>query len=91
MIRSGDSTSSPAIKKCCAFLLSKQRENGGWGEDFTSCYDKDYAVNGMDCYGDEGSGVVNTAWALMALSEGKCDDVDAIHKGVKYLIKRQLP
>ena len=45
----------------------------------------------MDCYGDEGSRVVNTAWALMALSEGKCDDVDAIHKGVKYLIKRQLP
>lgn len=91
LIRSGDTPSSPAIKKCCEFLLSKQRDNGGWGEDFTSCYDKAYACNGMDSYGDDGSGVVNTAWALLALSEAKCEDIDAIRKGVQYLIKRQLP
>lgn len=91
LIKAGEKPSSPAILKCCKFLLSKQRENGGWGEDFTSCYDKDYAENGMDSYGDSGSGVVNTAWALLALSEARCDDVDAVKRGVQYLLKRQLP
>ena len=91
LIRSGDTPDSLSIKKCCKFLLSKQRANGGWGEDFTSCYDKDYAENGMDSYGDDGSGVVSTAWALLALSEAKCDDVEAVKRGIQYLIKRQLP
>ena len=45
----------------------------------------------MDSYGDDGSGVVNTAWALLALSAAKCEDVDAVKRGVKYLISRQLP
>jgi len=90
LIKAGESHDSPAIKRCCQFLLSQQRENGGWGEDFTSCYDKDYAENGMQSYGDDGSGIVNTAWALMALSSAKCSDVDAIRRGVQYLMKRQL-
>lgn len=91
LIKAGEKPSSPSILKCCNFLLSKQRKNGGWGEDFTSCYDKDYAENGMDSYGDDGSGVVNTAWALLALSEARCDDVEAVKRGIKYLLKRQLP
>ncbi|KAL7540729.1 hypothetical protein ACHAXR_011495 [Thalassiosira sp. AJA248-18] len=90
LIKSGESHTSPTIHRCCKFLLSQQRPNGGWGEDFTSCYDKDYAENGMQSYGDDGSGVVNTAWALMALSAAKCSDVDAIRRGVQYLMKRQL-
>lgn len=90
LVKAGEPTSSPVIKKCCEFLLSHQRANGGWGEDFTSCYDKDYAENGMDSYGDDGSGVVNTAWALLALSSAKCEDVQAIRRGIQYLIERQL-
>jgi squalene cyclase len=90
LIKAGESRKSSAILKCCKFLLSQQRANGGWGEDFTSCYNKDYARNGMQSYGDAGSGVVNTAWALMALSAAKCSDVDAIRRGVQYLMKRQL-
>jgi squalene cyclase len=73
-------------------LLKNQNSNGGWGEDFTSCYDKDYSKDGMKAYGDSnGSGVVNTSWALMALSNAKCTDINAIRKGVQYLMKRQLP
>mmetsp|Transcript_23740 Transcript_23740/g.50823 ORF Transcript_23740/g.50823 Transcript_23740/m.50823 type:complete len:1267 (+) Transcript_23740:97-3897(+) len=90
LIKAGESHTSQAIKRCCNFLLSQQRPNGGWGEDFTSCYDKDYAENGMEKYGDYGSGVVNTAWALLALSAAKCSDIDAIRRGVHYLMKRQL-
>ena len=87
----GESKDCPEIQKCCKFLLSHQRANGGWGEDFTSCYDKDFAENGMYSYGDDGSGVVNTGWALLALAICKCDDVEAISRGVQYLIQRQHP
>lgn len=39
------------------------------GEDFTSCFDKDYALGGAADYGhgDHGSATVNTAWALLGL------------------------
>jgi squalene/oxidosqualene cyclase-like protein len=91
LVKCGEPLQSPCIVKACAFLLSHQRPNGGWGEDFTSCYDKDYARNGMEMYGDDGSGVVNTAWALLALSAAHCDDVKAIKRGLRYLMDRQLP
>ena len=65
--------------------------NPGWGEDFTSCYDKSYAEKGMERYGDGGSGVINTAWALLALSTARVSDTKAIKRGVAYLMKRQLP
>jgi len=92
LVKSGEPVDSLCIVKACNYLLKYQRPNGGWGEDFTSCYDKDYAKDGMKAYGDgEGSGVVNTAWALMALSYAKCKNVEAIRRGVQYLMKRQLP
>jgi len=91
LVKAGENPGSLEIQKACTFLLSHQRANGGWGEDFTSCYDKAYARNGMDAYGDNGSGVVNTAWALLALSAAQCDNTEAIQKGVRYLLHRQLP
>lgn len=90
LVRSGEPVDSEPIRKACKFLLQHQRPNGGWGEDFTSCYDKDYAENGMDAYGDEGSSVVSTSWALLALSCAKCSDEDAVRRGVQHLMKRQL-
>ena len=91
LVKSGEPLDSPHITSACDFLLRHQRPNGGWGEDFTSCYDKDYAANGMDAYGDEGSSVVNTGWALLALACAKCENKDAVRRGVQYLMKRQLP
>jgi squalene cyclase len=91
LVKCGESTDSESITKACEFLLRHQRPNGGWGEDFTSCYDKDYAGGGMEDYGDDGSGVVNTAWALLALSAANSPDVDAVRRGVAYLMGRQLP
>ena len=91
LIKCGEPKTSSSIQKACEFLLHHQRPNGGWGEDFTSCYDKAYAANGMEAYGDEGSGVVNTAWALLALAACEYNDLKAIKKAVEYLMKRQLP
>merc|ERR1711920_664650 len=34
--------SCTSIQKCVAFLLDQQNPNGGWGEDFASCYNKLY-------------------------------------------------
>jgi squalene cyclase len=65
------------------------RLRAGWGEDFTSCYDKDYARNGMERWGVGGSGVVNTAWALLALMAAKSSDVVAIRRGIEYLRSQQ--
>jgi cycloartenol synthase len=91
LIKCGEPHDSEIISKACVYLLQHQRANGGWGEDFTSCYDKEYAAEGMKAYGDEGSGIVNTAWALLALSAARTPNVKAIKRGVQYLMSRQLP
>ena len=91
LVRSGESLESPSIQKACQFMLDHQNPNGGWGEDLTSCYDRQYAKNGMEAYGDDGSSHVMTAWALLALSYAKCPNKEAIQRGVQYIIKRQLP
>ena len=87
-----DPKTSEPVARACAFLLRHQRPNGGWGEDFTSCFDKAYAKQGMEAYGDaEGAGVVCTGWALLGLMAGACADADAVARGVAYLEARQLP
>ena len=48
--------------QACAFLLSKQRDDGGWAESYLSCEKKVYCqLEG------EVSHVVCTGWALLAL------------------------
>ena len=91
LVKCGEPCESDSITNACAYLLRHQRANGGWGEDFTSCYDKEYASDGMKAYGDDGSGVVNTAWALLALSAARSPNVEAVKRGVQYLMNRQLP
>jgi len=91
LVLSGEPPDSPALHQACTFLLSKQNPNGGWGEDFTSCYDKAYAEHGMQRYGEGGSGVVNTAWALLALMAAKTTDREAVKRGIDYLTSQQRP
>jgi len=82
---------SPAIQSCISFLLSKQNSDGGWGEDFASCFDREYASR-PKLYGSEsGSTVVQTAWALLALMAGDCQDFQAVRRGIKLLMRRQQP
>ena len=87
----GEPAGSDALRRACTFLLSTQNANGGWGEDFTSCYDKAYAAEGMARYGRGGSGVVNTAWALLALMAAGSTDGAAVSRGIDYLLAEQLP
>lgn len=48
------------ITRACDFLLSRQMEDGGWGEDFESCEQRRYVQSA-------GSQIHCTCWALMGL------------------------
>ena len=68
-------TSDP-VRKCCKFLLHTQKEDGGWGEDYTSCEVEEYIQH-------QQSQVVNTAWACLALMHARYPYKEAIEKGLK--------
>lgn len=85
-------TESDAIRRAEAFILSKQNANGGWGESYVACVNKAYPDDGTgEGLGEDGSGVVQTAWALLALLAAESSHKDAIDNGIAYLMKKQLP
>ncbi|CEH17304.1 lanosterol synthase [Ceraceosorus bombacis] len=74
---------SEPVRRACQFLLGKQREDGGWGEDFKSCVEGRYVQAAT-------SRVVQTSWAVIALLHAGCEDKDAIKRGVSLIMGRQL-
>ena len=58
-----DLTNKNAIEKAMRFLAKKQRKNGGWGESFRSCENKDYCESGDD-RGEGGSNVVQVGYFI---------------------------
>ncbi|GLT60966.1 hypothetical protein SLA2020_337040 [Shorea laevis] len=78
---------SPTLRKACEFLLSRQLPNGGWGESYLSCRNKVYT----NLEGNRAN-LVQTAWALLSLSNAGQAEVDAcpIHRGIKVLINSQM-
>eukprot|EP00668_Euglena_longa_P001203 GGOE01001427.1.p1 GENE.GGOE01001427.1~~GGOE01001427.1.p1 ORF type:complete len:940 (-),score=217.60 GGOE01001427.1:403-3012(-) len=91
LLAAGEPLDSLALKRAVTFLLKQQNANGGWGEDFRSCFNKQYPKEGMELYGNGGSGVVPTSWALLALMAAKCSDSCAVRRGVQYLMAEQQP
>jgi len=74
----------PENLKSAQFLLEKQHEDGGWGEDFHSCHFKKWI--------DTSSQSANTAWAVMTLmSVDHQKYKQQIQKAIKFLMNRQLP
>ncbi|KAJ2901515.1 terpene synthase [Zalerion maritima] len=74
---------SEYAKKGCKFLLSKQREDGGWSESYRACERSEYIEH------DSGSQVVMTAWAVLGLLEAEYPDKEPIIKGVRLIMERQ--
>uniref|UniRef100_A0AAY4BJ28 Terpene cyclase/mutase family member n=1 Tax=Denticeps clupeoides TaxID=299321 RepID=A0AAY4BJ28_9TELE len=72
------------VQRACDFLLAKQMEDGGWGEDFESCEGRRYVQS-------QNSQIHNTCWALLGLMAAKYPDVTVIEKGINLLIDKQLP
>lgn len=74
--------SSAQVRKGCEFLIAKQREDGGWGEDYRSCEEKRYVQH-------ETSQVVHTAWACIALMEAGYPEKGPLRRGLALLLERQ--
>jgi lanosterol synthase len=77
-----DAVLADSITKACAFLVAKQKADGGWGETFESCSKLVYTEAAT-------SQVVNTAWALLALMTADFGDKKVIEAGINVLMNRQ--
>ena len=73
---------SKSIARACDFFVSKQKQDGGWGETYESCVKKVY-MEALE------SQVVNTSWALLALMAAGFQDKKVIDRGIQVLIERQ--
>ncbi|KAL1959008.1 hypothetical protein VTO42DRAFT_3249 [Malbranchea cinnamomea] len=76
---------SEYARKGCDFLISKQREDGGWSESFKSCEQNKYIEH------PSGSQVVQTAFALVGLLEADYPDIAPLKKAIRLLMSRQQP
>lgn len=72
---------SKNVRKACEWLVSKQKDDGGWGEDYSSCELREYVQ-------DEKSQVVNTAWAVMALMSARYPEKAIIERGLQVGAQR---
>ena len=72
---------SATVRKGCEFLLSKQHEDGGWGESYRSCE--------TGVYTHRESQVVMTAWAIIALMHAQYPHRAPVEKAVKLIMRRQ--
>ncbi|HJU07063.1 MAG TPA: squalene--hopene cyclase, partial [Rhodanobacteraceae bacterium] len=74
---------APEIRRAVAWLKSRQREDGGWGETNDSYFDP--ALAGRDTR----SSAAQTAWAVLALiAAGEAGSLEAAH-GVSWLLCHQ--
>ncbi len=78
----GVSDSDPALQSAARWLIGKQRQDGGWGEHYTSCLKGHYVGHGQ-------SQAVMTSWALLALLDILPADNDSIKRGFDWLVARQ--
>ncbi|XP_074857495.1 lanosterol synthase isoform X2 [Carettochelys insculpta] len=79
-----DGAACREVAQACRFLVSKQMEDGGWGEDFESCEQRRYVQSAA-------SQIHNTCWALLGLMAVRFPDVGVLERGIKVLIDKQLP
>jgi squalene/oxidosqualene cyclase-like protein len=86
LLGAGAKVEDPAIVRAAAFLRRRQCDDGGWGESYESCIRREYVQH------PRGGQIVMTAWALLALLSASPErHRDAIERGVRFLVERQLP
>jgi len=73
----------PAIRRALNWLKAVQREDGGWGEHYSSCLTGRYVPHAQPQ-------PVMTSWAVLALAYGD-PDCDALRRGRTLLESLQAP
>lgn len=76
-------TNSERVRRACKFLLDHQNEDGGWGESYKACEDGVWRDH------PEGSQVVNTSFAVIALMEAGYTEPEPLEKALSLIMKRQ--
>jgi lanosterol synthase len=95
---------SSHAKRGCDFLVSKQREDGGWSESYqVSFFSQSYLRSVSNHFlqqsceqlkyieHPDGSQVVQTAFALVGLLNADYPHIEPLRKGIKLILDRQLP
>jgi len=75
--------SSPVMRRAAQWLISKQRDDGGWGEDGASYWPDQPKGEGKQ------STPSQTAWALLGLMAAGEKDHASVARGINYLITTQ--
>ncbi|KAL1747921.1 terpenoid cyclases/protein prenyltransferase alpha-alpha toroid [Schizophyllum fasciatum] len=75
---------STYARRACDFLLSHQREDGGWGESYKSCEQSRWVEH-------EQTQSVQTCWAAMALMHAKYPHPEPIERAARLVMSRQKP
>ena len=97
-------SNSSAVQRACKFLLSHQREDGGWGESYKVSQEpilpfRD-VVDTLEFFQTcelakwvehKNTQIVQTCWATMALMYAGYPDPGPIERAVKLVMSRQLP
>jgi squalene-hopene/tetraprenyl-beta-curcumene cyclase len=79
----GEDADSAAVRRAVAWLKSRQRADGGWGETGDSYY---LGARRHVSYAKR-STPSQTAWALLALLAAGGVDSEAVRRGVRYLLE----
>ena len=80
----GIPASDPTLSRAAAWLVSKQKNDGGWSEHYSSCLNDTYKEHPH-------TQVVMTSWALLSLLETRPVTDPAITRGIEWLTSMQLP
>lgn len=81
----GLSPAHPAVQRAACWLKSRQRPDGGWGEDCGSYFDPRQTGRGPR------STSFQTAWAMLGLMAAGQIDGPELHQGARFLISAQQP
>ncbi len=83
--RAGMTKEAPPMRRAVAWLLSRQRADGGWGEDGASYWKTEPRGEG------KASTSSQTAWAMLALMAAGEGGHAAVARGAAFLMATQQP